>query len=203
MTSTPTIERTHRSAVVGSPPVPGGGIVATTQLARAGFDPGQITSLVRRGDLVAVHDGVYRTEGTHMSPRRQLLAACLAIGGVVGASHRAALWLWDLSNGTPPIEVTSVPTDRMIPDGVLVYERPDFGPAHLTVHRGVPVTTPARTLADVGTAVERGVLATAVDKALYLRLTTLGELAHACAEANRHRSQGGAVLRSVLTRRRP
>ena len=148
-----------------------------------------------------VHDGVYRMAEVHLSARRQLLAACLAVGGMVGASHRAALWLWDLRSATPPVELTASATHRAVPSGAIVHVRAELAGSDLTVHRGVPVTTVVRTLVDAGSVVDRATLATAVDKAIYLGLVTPEELAERCNQAVTQYQPGLATLREVFIRR--
>lgn len=186
--------------------------MSVDQLRHAGFGTAQVDAMVRVGALVAVHDGVYRTATTVMSTRRLLLAGCLAVGGVVATSHRAALWLWDLVPSgrvgspcdAPPLELTTPATHRPVPRDCVVHLRTDLRPGDVTVHRGVPVTTPARTLADAGSVVDRSVLGTAVDKALYLRLVTLRDLAHQCAAVPRRAAHPGvAALRGILVHRLP
>lgn len=144
--------------------------MSRAQLRRGGITDASVADLVSRGDLVQVHDGVYRTVDTVLSPRRGLLAACLAIGGVVAASHRAALWLWDLSDPLPCVEVSTPAAVPSPPDDVAVHVRDDLDIAAVTVHRGVPVTTPRRTLRDVYDLIDADLHEVAVAKARYLGL---------------------------------
>lgn len=176
-------------------------MVSLAQLLDAGFGRAQIVALERRRAIVRVHDNVYRTPATVLTPRRRLLAACLALGGVVAASDRAALWLWDLSDEAPPIEVAASSLGHDAPEGVVVHVRSDLDAGHVSVHRGVPVTSPARTLSDVGTVVDRQVLATAVDKAVYLRLVTLRQLRGLVGSAAGRPDPGIVALGAVLDHR--
>lgn len=177
------------------------GVASICQLLTAGFSQAQIDALERRRAIVRVHDGVYRTAATVLTPRRRLLAACLAVGGVVAASDRAALWLWDLYDLEPPVEVATTTLSRPSPEGLVVHIRADLEPAQVSVHRGVPVTSPARTLADVGTVVDRHVLATAVDKSLYLRLVSLQQLRGVVGSAAGCADRGVEALGAVLGHR--
>ncbi len=177
------------------------GIASLAQLLAAGFSRAQVAALERRRAIVRIHDGVYRTSSTVLSPRRRLLAACLALGGVVAASDRSALWLWDLWDCEPPVEVATAALDRRVPSGVAVHVRADLRPEQVSVHRGVPVTSPARTLADVGAVVDRKRLAVAVDKALYLRLVTLQQLRGLVGVAAGGAHPGVKALGAVLDHR--
>ncbi len=158
-------------------------------------------TLVRQGILVPVHLGVYRTAGTVLSTRRSLVAACLATGGVVGASHRAALWLWQLSDTPPPIEIAVARARRPVHGEVVVHRSRDLVPAHVTVRRGVPVTKPARTLVDVGCLVSRPLFVTALERALHRRLVTVRSLRSMIEEVAGRGRNGVGVLREVLDQR--
>ncbi len=158
-------------------------------------------TLVRQGILVPVHLGVYRTAGTVLSTRRSLVAACLATGGVVGASHRVALWLWQLSDTPPPIEIAVARARRPVHGEVVVHRSRDLVPAHVTVRRGVPVTKPARTLVDVGCLVSRPLFVTALERALHRRLVTVRSLRSMIEEVAGRGRNGVGVLREVLDQR--
>lgn len=136
-----------------------------------------------------------------MSIRRRLVAACLTTGGLVGASHRAALWLWQLTDDTPPIEVTVATTRHPRPADVVIHRSRDLTSAHLTVRRGVPVTKPARTLVDVGCVVPRSVLVTALERALHRRLVTVASLRAILEEVGGRGRNGAGVLRQTLDQR--
>jgi hypothetical protein len=176
-------------------------VASLSQFLAAGFSRPQIQALERRRAIVRIHDGVYRTPTTVLTPRRLLLAACLALGGVVAASDRSALWLWDLWDSEPPVEVATAGLGRPVPSGVAVHVRADLRPEQVSVHRGVPVTSPARTLTDVGAVVDRGRLAVAVDKALYLRLVTLQQLRGLVGASAGRAHPGVAALGAVLDHR--
>lgn len=177
------------------------GIATTAQILAGGLTRNQIEALERCGALFRVHDDVYRTGATVMSTRRHLLAACLALGGVTAASDRAALWLWELADETPPIEVTTARRTRPIPMDAIVHVRSDLIPAHVSVRRGVPVTSPARTLADAGAVVEPQTLHHALDKALYLRLVTRRQLDRIVGVARGRHDAGVAALARALDRK--
>lgn len=176
-------------------------MATTAQILAAGFTRNEIEALERRGALFRVHDDVYRTGATVMSTRRHLLAACLALGGVTAASDRAALWLWELTDGTPPIEVTTARRTRPIPMNTIVHIRTDLIPTHVSVRRGVPVTSPARTLTDAGAVVDCETLCRALDKALYLRLVTRHQLDGIVGVARGRRDAGVAALARALDRK--
>ena len=75
-------------------------------------------------------------------------AAVLALGDGAVLSHAAAAVLWGMVRRTAIIEVT-VPTTagHVKRDGIVVH-RQRLPAEHVTTHRGIPVTTPIRTLLD-------------------------------------------------------
>ena len=64
------------------------GLVTRAQLRAAGLTERQIDCRIGRGQLVVVHEGVYRVPAVRATYDQAVLAACLATGGV--ASHRCA-----------------------------------------------------------------------------------------------------------------
>jgi hypothetical protein len=144
------------------------GVVTRVELLTAGLTPEQIRQRTTRGALRVVHRGVYRVGHTAPSVEARYLAAVLACGEGAVLSGRAAAHLWGLLKGpAPPLEVTA-PTERRV-KGVKT-RRARRAKRETTTWRGIPVTTPARTLVD---------LAAVVDAA---------DLARACHEAGRGRS---------------
>jgi very-short-patch-repair endonuclease len=182
-----------------------GGLVSTADLDALGLSRHQRSTLVRHGTLDPVHLGVFRTVGTTPTTRNRLVAACLAAGGEVGASHRAGLWVWKLCDDEPPIEITVAvqrhPIRRSLGRQVIVHRSLDLAPNHLTVRDGVPVTKPARTLVDVGCVVRLGVLEEAVERALLRRLVSVAGLRAMIDEVAGSGRNGVGVLRKLLDQR--
>jgi hypothetical protein len=100
-------------------------------------------------DQLARH--VYRVRGSEPTWHQQLLAACFAGGERCLASHRSAAELHGFDAVQRGIVEVTVPrgTRRQIP-GAVVHESLDLAPDDY-VHVGpIPVTSPARTLIDLG-----------------------------------------------------
>ena len=136
-----------------------------------------------------------------MSVRRNLVAACLAAGGEAVASHRAALWIWQLCDESPPIEITVVDTRHPIPRKVVVHRSTDLANRHTAMRRGVPVTKPARTLLDVGCLVSESAYSEAIERALNLRLTSVAGLRAILDELGKKGRNGTGPLRKYLDAR--
>lgn len=134
-------------------------------------------SRLATGRLEIVRRGVYRFAGSPAVPGQAQLAACLAAGPAAVASHRAAAQAWEMPGVLADGPELTVPWPQWprLP-GVRCHQTRHLPPSHCTVVGDVPVTRPARTLADLAPAVGTGFLARLVDSSLRRRITTLGEL---------------------------
>lgn len=105
----------------------------------------------RRGRLHRLHRGVYAVGHRGLSLEGRWTAAVLACGAGAVLSHGAAAVHWGLLRPlSGPIDV-SVATNagRAERTGIRLHRRPALHAADVTRHRGIPVTTPARTVADL------------------------------------------------------
>lgn len=127
------------------------GLVTLEQLKRAGLGPGAIAHRVGRGRLHRVHRGVYLL-GHSVPPLFAVeMAAVLAVGGGAALSHRSAAALWSMCPCLDDhVEVSVTGSDRRSRPGVLVHQVGRLEPRDLTRRHGVPITTPVRTLIDLG-----------------------------------------------------
>jgi hypothetical protein len=176
------------------------GLVARHQ-ARAHLSKKQLEGRLASGRLVVVRRGVYRFAGVPTGPRADLRAACLAAGPAAVASHRSAGELWQLRGivaDRPEITVPHPMWPRL--PGVRCHQSSRLQSSHVTTTAGFPVTTPARTLADLASEVSPRFLASLVDHCLRRRLAHLGELRIVHDELL-GRVGGLAALRSALDAR--
>jgi very-short-patch-repair endonuclease len=126
------------------------------------------------------------------------MAALLACGPGAALSHRTAAWIWrilELANEL--IEVTVSRTNRNRP-GLIVHRSRSLRPEDIRLHRGIPVTGPARTLLDLAEVVTARELERAFDRAIAQRLTTYPGMAAAVQRATGHR--GVRAVRDLLAR---
>lgn len=139
-------------------------MVSASQLHRLGLREGAIRARLKAGRLHAVHRGVYAVGHAALSPPGRWLAAVLAAGrtthasdgsalGAWGAavSHRSAAALWKM------LPLASGPVEVVVPGsggkkkraGVRIHRSRSLGAADVTLRHGIPVTTAARTIADL------------------------------------------------------
>jgi hypothetical protein len=106
------------------------------------------------------------------------MAAVLACGDGAVLSHDSAAAAWDVRPiGAGAIHVT-VPgvAGRARRPGIRLHRSPTLAPDDTTTHRGIPITTPARTLIDLSRTVKGRPLEHALDRAELLRLVDFADL---------------------------
>jgi very-short-patch-repair endonuclease len=159
------------------------GIVTRTQLAAAGLEHRTISRRLAAGRLHRVHVGVYAVG--HEAPRREArwLAAVLACGDGSVLSHRSAASLWTIREGQGPCPDVTVDTrnGRRRP-GIAIHRSP-LEPEDRSLHAGIPVTSPSRTLVDLAHVRGRD------------------DLTRTLREAQFQRRFDPAAIRELLTRR--
>jgi very-short-patch-repair endonuclease len=152
------------------------GVVSVAQLRGLGVSEDAVRGRVLAGRLHRVHRGVYAVGHAALSHEGRCAAAVLALGrrsegdacvldrwgGAV--SHRSAAALWALLPAREAvIDVTVVRGGRAKRHDIRVHRSRSLSPDHVTLCRGIPVTKPARTIADLRwalTARQPGALST-------------------------------------------
>jgi len=148
------------------------GVVTTAQLLDAGVGRRTIARRVDRGWLVALHRGVYQV-GPVAARHGREMAAVLAIGEGAALSHQSAAAIWGFMRAPHgDVHVTVARRGRRSRTGIRVHQTLSLKAA---VHNGLPVTTPARTLADLARVLTTDELTRAKEQAHILGLVIPGE----------------------------
>ena len=144
------------------------GVVSRDDLLRIGVSRGGIERRIAAGRLLRVHRGVYAVG--HRAPRREArwLAAAVAGGQAAVLSHRSAGALWEIIDRELGVPDVTAPARRRTAG--IVMHRGRLAAPDRTVHRGIPVTSPARTLVDLAHVLEPEDLTRAVREAQFRRL---------------------------------
>jgi very-short-patch-repair endonuclease len=151
------------------------------------------------GWLSAVHAGVYLLAGAAATREARWIAAVLAGGDGAALSHRSAGELWGMLDPIEgPIHVV-VRHGRRTHAGI-VFHRTRHPDRH-SVRKGIPVTTPARTLLALAATRSTRRLEQAIERAGRHGVLDIPELTRLC-EASRGR-KGTGRLSSVLAHYRP
>ena len=154
-------------------------VVTRRQLLKLGLTNAEIAYRIKIGRLHRLHRGVYAVGHRPVSRLAYAMAAVLACGPGAVLSHGSAATLWGVTkHWRAPLEVTARSQHRR--RGLRVHRSKTLTPGDVTVHFGIPVTTPARTLLDIADRMTDAALARAVNDlrlARYLSLAHLAEIA--------------------------
>ena len=176
------------------------GVVERADLRRVGLDKWAVARLVHAGWLHVLHPGVYSVGHPSPSLLGRYLAAVKACGPWAVLSHRPAGALWEVRPSSTVIEVT-VPRVTRRPEGIRVHRSRMLEPEDVTVHRGIPVTTLARTLLDLAGAVPGHHLRKALDRAERAGKSDLEQLEAVLARARGKR--GAKEMRKAINQWKP
>ena len=175
------------------------GVVARRQLRALGLSDDAIDHRLACGRLHAVHRGVFAVGHRRLTREGAWTAAVLAAGpGAALAIRSAAALLRIRAAGAQEIDVMSA-RHRRSRAGIRIHHVP-LAPDEVTVHRGIPVTTPARTLLDLAAVLDPHALARAVDRAEALRLASPTSL-HALLTRHPRRAGAHELERLLATHR--
>jgi hypothetical protein len=153
------------------------GIVTRLQLLRLGLSDSAISRSARSGRLHRLYRGVYAVGHTVLTREGRWMAATLATGGVV--SHATAAAAWDLrTTGAGAIHVTVPGTaGRLRHKGIRLHRSRTLEPHDVTTRRGIPITTPVRTVIDLAATLDGRPLEYVLDLAEQRGLVDFAELA--------------------------
>ena len=170
------------------------GYFTAGQARRAGFGHSLLTYHVQSGRFLRTHRGVYRLTQFPGSPHEDLFVAWLRAGPDAVISHQSALVLFELSDVLPAATHVIVPRTASRRRRGLRQHTNRLAPSDITRRNGLPVTTPARTIADVmASGVSEELIGQAVEEALARGLTTREELLA-------HAERRGGRVRDVIER---
>jgi hypothetical protein len=173
-------------------------------LATIGVSAGERRRRLERGQWCETYAGVYRIAGAPRTWKGDLLAACWAGGIRTVASHRSAAALWSLPGARRDVlEITCPRRRRTKEGGLVVHETKLWSYDDASECFGVPVTSVERTLFDLAGLVSPTTLDLAVDRALRLDLTDLGQLGKTLSRLARRGRPGSQRFREVIEERSP
>jgi very-short-patch-repair endonuclease len=153
------------------------GNITRVQLLQIGLTDDAIAHRVRTGRLQRIYTGVYSVGRRPNVPLERASAAVLACGPGAALSHGSAMTLWGLRKYWPSTFEVVVPGDRR-PKGIKVHRSATLTRRDIKRHKGIRVTSPARTLHDTAPRLTDKALRRAVNDALhtYLHQSHLAEL---------------------------
>jgi hypothetical protein len=124
------------------------GVLTRRDLHALGFGESAIRHRLATGRLHHLSRGVYAVGRSELTREGRWMAAVLACGADAVLSHGSAAALWGIGPEWRLVEISvrhrSWPRRR----GVKVRSRPALPTHDITMHRGIPVTAPMRTVLD-------------------------------------------------------
>ena len=122
----------------------------------------------RRGVLHRVARGVYAVGHVALSREGTFLAAVLEAGKGAALGHLAAAEHWEVRRYRAPLIDVVVPSRRRVRTATRIH-RTTLHPRDVTTHKGIPVTTIARTLVDLTDVLNPYDLANVIHEAEFKR----------------------------------
>jgi very-short-patch-repair endonuclease len=170
------------------------GVVSRAQLIDLGIGRRAIQRRLESGRLRRIHRGVYAVGHRVVSREGQWMAAVLAGGKGAVLSHESAAALWELrARRGRQIDVT---VGKHAERPGIRFHRAQLDPTEVTQRKGIPVTTPERTIIDIAATLTPSQLERAIRQAEYEHLTTLATLTSCLS--SRHAGRGAKALRKAL-----
>jgi very-short-patch-repair endonuclease len=173
------------------------GVFHLHQAVAAGMSADAVYRRVQAGEWPKIFGCVFAVGPPTGAWQQRLAALCLWAGAGSAASHRSAGLIWELDgvNGAH-VEITYLGRKHPPATGLIIHEttRP-FAIQHRT---GIPVTSVARTLIDLGSAISKERLEFALEDALRRRLTTIPRLEAALQLEGGKGRRGAKALRSLI-----
>lgn len=180
------------------------GLATTTQIRRLGGTRQLIATRVRVGKWRRARRGVVVIGAVPPSWKQQVMAACLAGGSGVTASHRTAARLWQLVERSGRIELLAGDDRHLRLNAVRVHRSCLYPTLDQTLCDGIPVTTTARTIVDLAPVQgDERVVGIWIDAALRAGTLDLLELRSCLARVAGPGRGDVTCLRDALARRLP
>ncbi len=184
------------------------GVVTRSQAVEFGVTPNRIRGLVRRGEWIRVHAGVYRAASAPDTWRSRARAGALSGRGLV--SHQAALRIWSVDgcdrHDTLHVTTPSQRAGRSLASGghpIRLHRSNRFDLADGRFIDGIPVTGIARSVFDTSAVVGDADLDCIIDAVLRQRLCRLDDLVATVDAHGTNGRAGAGRLKRLLDLRRP
>ena len=180
------------------------GVFAGWQLDEAGVPQAARQRRLRSGAWRRVLTSVYGLPGIAPSYEQDLWAAWLAVGPHSIVSHESAAELHGIPNVVRGRVVLTVPHSgwHRLP-GLFAHQLSDVLPNHVTTIKGLPVTTPSRTIVDLAAVVHPARLRHIVEDTKHAGLTSYESIGACLTSVARRGKPGVRSLTLVLDRLGP
>ncbi len=180
-------------------------VIDLDQLRAAGLGHAAVVHRLQSGRMQRLHRRVYLLGAAPPSTAARYWAAVLACRPRALISHRSAAAVWGmLPEEEGDVHVTVLARNPRTRPGIVVHRTRTMVRADLRHRDGLPVTSPARTLADLARSDPGRTAERALSEARVLKVVTDGALAKAAVRSPQLRAlltDGPAITRSEAERR--
>lgn len=178
------------------------GIIARRQALASRMSPRSIDRKVSSGGWIPIYRGVYRLAAVQFGWNQRLMAAYLLVGEPAAVSRRAAGGLWKLEGIVPGTVELTTPDFRRRPERDFELHSSDLLPnADLARIGPLVVTTPTRTLIDLGTCVGAEQLEVATEDAFRRRLSSSARMLARLDALSEKGRPGIGPMRELMSKR--
>lgn len=172
-------------------------LITLPQLQLHGLGKAAVAKRAKDGRLYRVHRGVYAVGRPSVTQRGRWMAAVLAYGPTAVLSHRSAAALHGLRPDNRAKTDVTQPSSSVKPrPGIEVHRSSTLSGDDVTLVDGIPCTTVARTLVDLGDDVDQQAVERAVGQAEVLQVYDGRAVEDALERAGPRR--GAGILSAVL-----
>jgi very-short-patch-repair endonuclease len=183
--------------IIGAIAGPQDNIVTRAELLAAGVGRGAISHRLKTGAMHSRHRGVYLVGHAPPTPVGKARAAALACGEDAVASHRSAAEVWRLlAPADNDADITVVGHGAHPHAGIKIHRVRSIHRSELRDFRGLPVTSPARTICDLAATEPLNEVEYALQEARVRRMVSDSELLAVIARAPTRK--GGKTIRRLL-----
>jgi very-short-patch-repair endonuclease len=172
-------------------------MISLEQLLSAGLGRGAVAHRVRARSMQRLHRTVYLLGAAPPTLMGRTRAAAMACGAGAVVSHRSAAEMFGLlPESKGDVDVTVAGRNFAARSGIRRHRVARLPRHEVTKMRGIPMTTVARTIADLAATEPERVVVAAFQEALYREIVTERPLAAIIAREPRRR--GAAVIRALI-----
>jgi very-short-patch-repair endonuclease len=178
------------------------GVFCRREAKDLGVPRSTLASAIESGRLMSPYPGTYVVMGSPDTQLQRIAVAVLSIPGLAAVSHDTAAELWGMTRrGIRAIHVVTPRWDRAERPGIVVHESLDLVPGDVLVSDGIAMTSPERTVVDLG-ATNRWIVESALEEGIRRELFTLLEVERFVDRVRRRGRRGVGVIRPLLEERR-
>jgi hypothetical protein len=179
-----------------------GGAFTFAQALELGFSRATISRRLSTGQWLRLYPGVYVAASTPPTGDLPLWAAVLAVGHGAVLSHESAAILHGAERVNDRLVTLTAPhgSHHRLP-GITVHQIDDLRPAQRTTVRGLPVSTAARTVVELGSRMGVALVGRVADDLVRSGRTSYGAIAAVLADLSRPGKPGIETVARMLDQR--